>query len=50
LYKPIDPVILNVKFKERRIHHGNTNPLGNILNYGQGKGKEGEEIDLDGLL
>ncbi len=50
LYKTLEPIILNVKFKERRIHYGNRNPLGNILNYGQDKSKEGEEIDLNGLL
>jgi hypothetical protein len=50
LFKTFEPVILNFKLKERRIHYGNGNPLGNILNYGKGKSEEGEEIDLNGLL
>ena len=37
-------------YNERRIRYGNTNPLGNILNHGKGKGEEGEETDLNGLL
>ena len=41
---------IRTKFNERRTYYGNTNPLGNIVNDGKGEGKEGEEIDSDGLL
>jgi hypothetical protein len=41
---------MGTKFNERRTYYGNTNPLGNIVNDGKGEGKEGEEIDSDGLL
>jgi hypothetical protein len=36
--------------RERREHYGNIHSLGNIVNEGKGEGKEGEEIDSDGLL
>jgi hypothetical protein len=41
---------LGHRLEERRIHYGNPDPLGSIPNQGEGKGEEGEEIDLDGLL
>jgi hypothetical protein len=37
-------------FTERRAHYGESNPLGDIPDDGEGKSEEGEEIDLDGLL
>jgi hypothetical protein len=37
-------------FNERRNLYGNTHSLGNIPNHSKGKGEEGKENDLDGLL
>jgi hypothetical protein len=36
--------------QRKEVHHGKSNPLGNIPDDGEGKSEEGEEIDLDGLL
>jgi hypothetical protein len=43
-------VLKKAKYHERRKHYGNTHPLGNIFNKGQGKGEEGEKVNFDGLL
>jgi hypothetical protein len=41
---------LNFELKERRNGYGKTNPMGNLSQCGEGKGKKGEEINSDGLL
>jgi hypothetical protein len=37
-------------YGERRVHYGKTDSMGNVFNHDEGKGQEGEEAYLDGLL
>ena len=41
---------LVIHYNERRLFYGNTHSLGDIPHHGKSESKEGEEIDLDGLL
>jgi hypothetical protein len=38
------------KFNERRVRYGKTDSVGDLSHHDQGKGKEREEVNLDGLL
>jgi len=37
-------------YEERRVHYGKTDSMGGIFNSDEGKGQEGKEAYLDGLL
>ena len=37
-------------YDERRVHYGKTDSMGGIFNSDEGKGQEGKEAYLDGLL
>jgi hypothetical protein len=38
------------KFNERRVRYGKTDSVGDFSHHSQGKGKEREKVNLDGLL
>jgi len=42
--------VLKTEFNERRFRYGEANSVGDLSHHSQGKGKEREKIDLDGLL
>jgi hypothetical protein len=41
---------LKTKFKERRVRYGKPNSVGDLSHHDQGKGKEREKVNPDGLL
>jgi hypothetical protein len=42
--------VRKTKFNERGICYGKANSVGDLSHHSQGKGKEREKTDLDGLL
>jgi len=42
--------VRKTKFNERRIRYGKANSVGDLSHHNQGKGKEREKTDFDGLL
>jgi hypothetical protein len=41
---------LIIHHDERGVHYGKTNSMGGLFNNDEGKGEEGKEAYLDGLL